>query len=190
VAPKCDPLEGNPDFSLNFNYCHQYHWCVNQSGVYQVKPGFEQHSVNFMTGANAEAYAAWVGGQLPTKDEWEIACRGPERFNYPWGDEPNPQREYANFSHNYPTGTPDTTEVRKFPKDHSGYDVYDMIGNVRERLGAYEHYPGLDYWVVGGYFASGGAEVEPGCQILAKQAYEGKHQGFGIRVVIRLTPTE
>lgn len=42
--------------------------------------------VVFVTAADAEAYAAWVGGDLPGADEREHAARGPERdAHYPWG---------------------------------------------------------------------------------------------------------
>ncbi len=37
--------------------------------------------------ADALAYCAWAGLSLPTPQQWEYACRGPEHRAYPWGDE-------------------------------------------------------------------------------------------------------
>jgi formylglycine-generating enzyme required for sulfatase activity len=39
-----------------------------------------------VTWHDAEAYARWVDGDLPTEARWEWAARGPERRVFPWGD--------------------------------------------------------------------------------------------------------
>jgi hypothetical protein len=35
----------------------------------------------------AEAYCAWIGGQLPTLDQWLLAARGDSPHRYAWGDQ-------------------------------------------------------------------------------------------------------
>lgn len=42
--------------------------------------------VHGVTHADAATYAAWVGKQLPTSSQWEVAGRGTEGRYYPWGN--------------------------------------------------------------------------------------------------------
>jgi serine/threonine protein kinase len=39
---------------------------------------------------DAQTYCRFRKQRLPTEDEWEYAARGPERHDFPWGDNPSP----------------------------------------------------------------------------------------------------
>lgn len=56
------------------------------------RPGADQHPVNCVTWAKAQAYCAWSGHdggarRLLTDVEWEFAARGSAGRTYAWGDE-------------------------------------------------------------------------------------------------------
>jgi formylglycine-generating enzyme required for sulfatase activity len=93
----------------------------------------------------AEAYAAWRGGVLPSEAQWEWAARGPESRRYPWGE-----TFRDGLSNMDRLDLRCTVKVGSYPGGRSWCGAEDMAGNVAEWVAdgwdpvAYRHAPLCD----------------------------------------------
>jgi len=110
----------------------------------RVVPLPPHHPVCHVCYWEADAYARWAGGRLPTEVEWETAASweaaGGRKRAYPWGDAP-PTPLHANLD----ALLFETTPIGAYPAGVSALGCWDMIGNVWEWTSTdFVGYPGYE----------------------------------------------
>ncbi len=103
--------------------------------------GRGKHPINCVDWHQAQAYAEWAGGRLPSEAEWEYAARsGGRDWKYPWGNEnATCKRAVMYDGRNYGCGRKSTWPVCSKPRGNTTQGLCDMAGNVREWIQDWYH---------------------------------------------------
>ncbi|MGZ8575214.1 MAG: formylglycine-generating enzyme family protein [Actinomycetota bacterium] len=126
---------------------NSYNWWTYVAGANWRHPqgpasslhGKSEHPVVHVAYEDVEAYAQWIGKELPTEAEWEFAARGGlDRAEFVWGNEFTPHGRYmantwqGEFPHTNEAldGFEGTAPAGSFPSN--GFGLFDMAGNVWE----------------------------------------------------------
>lgn len=115
------------------------------SGV-KIDPNFPVAGIDFW---DANAYATWRGGRLPSEQEWEKAARGRSGSVYPWGETLENKNFNGGLDHedkeSVPAGGIDGYKywcpVDAIPADESRYGVIGLAGNVSEWTATWDAHP-------------------------------------------------
>jgi len=83
--------------------------------------------VTGVTWQDSQDFAEWIGARLPTRAEYEKACRGEDGQLFPWGntfDESKCNTAESGINH--------VTPADAYPSGASVYGILDLVGNVWE----------------------------------------------------------
>lgn len=123
-------------------------WIADGDGVWYVRRFHHvgvldpREPVQHVCFHEADAFARWAGGRLPTEAEWEKAARWDPRTRrsrtYPWGDAP-PTPAHVNLDQRGWGPAP----VGSYPRGASGLGVEQLLGDVHEWTSSrFRPYPG------------------------------------------------
>ena len=116
---------------------------------YTIPTGKQNYPITNRLRNDVMAYCRWVGGYLPSDDEWEKAARGPNGLRYPWGNTYEAARCNLGRRRNLPKDVCAVPGIRRgllpvsaHPEGASPYGALQMAGNAWEWVaGSYDGNP-------------------------------------------------
>jgi len=113
------------------------HWpeWLEKGSEYNIYTGSNNwyHPITGVSALDADAFCKWMGGRLPTDEEWSYAASGGDSYKYAGSDILDEVGWYNNNSGG---------KVQKVKqKQANGYGLYDMSGNVEEWTSGSGEYP-------------------------------------------------
>ena len=157
------------------------------------------HPMNCVNWHGANEYCAWIGGRLPTEDEWQYAAThdGTQALEttYPWGnDEPThcvhaTYNDYGDGFDNVCDGTTvipwddyvGTASAGTYSAGNSPLGLQDMAGNVWEWTSSLRSAESSYYVVKGGSWDSGASNIPVSDRLY--RVPDDWHNGVGFRCV-------
>ncbi len=129
----------------------------------------------------ARAYCQAQGKRLPTSEEWQLACLGPEGLTYSYGNSWDPAK--ARMGRRIWTDGPKA--VGSY--EANGYEIYDMVGNVWEWVDDGEA-EGERRSVYGGSWTNGPRQTR--CSVGMKSAPDQPVLNYGFRCARSVTEAD
>ena len=116
------------------------------------------HPVTGVTWVGANIYANYFGWTLPSTEQWELAAKHNNDWDYPWGNQIN--ENYANYNTNSTSTVGYFNGLGNLNLSLSAFGLYDMAGNVWEHTST-SSVPEV-YFKVGGAFDSDTTQLKIG----------------------------
>lgn len=164
--------------NAQYQQCVEAGSCTAPNNERWQQTEYADHPVTHVNWQQANDYAAWVGGRLPTEAEWEKAARGTDRRLYPWGNEWDGSRlNYCDkqCSQSWKDvgvddGYAETAPVGIYRSGVSPYGAFDMAGNVWEWA---------NDWYNESYYATAPADNPLGPASGTSRVVRGGSWGYG-----------